>query len=415
MVSVPLKFCGSLNQTKIMTPNAPPQKLPHHMRQLIDLIIFDLDGVILSEGGYWDTARLTMWEILQQPNHLGCQDYFGSEMASTITKSKLRENIAPDSLFNELKRRAINSNWDKTYVLTSLHLTGILYRNIHPSYNGRSILPFLQDSCATTERKLHDIGSVLRAYDYNSSIGMETINQFLADADSLTGARILEYVQSFISQQLGGDLRFFAPKGEFWQFCYQIFQRIYNADPSSPGLFRIEEEPVLDRQKMAATLRTLNERYKLGIATGRPLEEVIGPLNTLELLSYFDESRIITYDHVVDAEKLFAQEENPILLGKPHPFVVLKAIYPDKDIHALLLPGYASIDHGSVVVVGDAASDIIAAKKANCISIGVLTGIENTPAGRQDKFREFSDLDCDVIIESVLELPHVLGLETCES
>ena len=402
-----------MNKTKFLTPDAPPRELPYHTRRLIDLIIFDIDGVILSETGYWDTARLTLWEILERPNYLGRRGYFGSETASTITKFKLRENIAPDSILNELKRLAINSNWDKTFVLTSLHLVGILSLYLHRQ-GGDPVLPFLEDSLATTEQKLHNLNELLKGCDYNSTTGTEMINRFLEDAHPLTGARILGYVRSFAGEQLGGDLKFFEPKGELWQFCHRVFQEIYHAESFSPFSFRVEEETVLERQRVADALRALNEsgKYKLGIATGRPLEEVIGPLNTLGLLSYFDESRIVTYNHVVDAEKIISKAGKSIRLEKPHPFVVLKAIYPDKDVHTLLLPQYSSTDHSSVIVVGDGASDIIAAKEANCVAIGVLTGIEDTPAVKQNKFREFSDLGCDLILDSMIELPYILGLET---
>ncbi len=42
----------------------------------LNTLIFDLDGVITSETKYWNTARLTVWEIICSQDYLGINQYF---------------------------------------------------------------------------------------------------------------------------------------------------------------------------------------------------------------------------------------------------------------------------------------------------------------------------------------------------
>lgn len=90
----------------------------------IQFLIFDLDGVITSEQKYWNTARLNVWELITKPDYLGLTDYFGPTHPPQVLASG-QQTINNDFIY-ELKRRAINSNWDLTYFVFCLHLAGIL-------------------------------------------------------------------------------------------------------------------------------------------------------------------------------------------------------------------------------------------------------------------------------------------------
>jgi phosphoglycolate phosphatase-like HAD superfamily hydrolase len=150
-------------------------------------------------------------------------------------------------------------------------------------------------------------------------------------------------------------------------------------------------------------------KYSLGIATGRPRSEVIHPMLALGLLSYFEGSRIATYDEVLQAEELASQLGKHVLLAKPHPFVLLKAIHPDEDVRVLYTEEFQSLDRSYAAYIGDAASDVVAAKCSNCISIGVLTGcVDGRAIASQQKM--LIDSGCNVILSSVLDLPNLLGV-----
>ena len=99
------------------------------------------------------------------------------------------------------------------------------------------------------------------------------------------------------------------------------------------GLRCLMMKPFWMWTRLRTILQTLKDanRFTLAIATGRPRNEVIEPLTALGLLSFFDPKRIVTYDEVLAAEEQLNATSGPIKLGKPHPFVVLKALHVDED------------------------------------------------------------------------------------
>ncbi len=92
------------------------------------LIIFDLDGVITSEEAYWDTAGLTLHELLYSPRYwnVGAETgpYFPA--ATAVESRRISRATFPESEIMALKARAINSNWDTCYAAVSLHLIALL-------------------------------------------------------------------------------------------------------------------------------------------------------------------------------------------------------------------------------------------------------------------------------------------------
>jgi phosphoglycolate phosphatase-like HAD superfamily hydrolase len=157
---------------------------------------------------------------------------------------------------------------------------------------------------------------------------------------------------------------------------------------------------VLPVAEIKQVLEVLAQHYKLAIATGRPRNETIVPLTKLGLLEFFESDRVVTYDEVMVAEQLVE-----LKLGKPHPFIVLKAIYPELSDAELIDLGQNS--HPRVAYIGDAASDVVAAQAAGCCSIGVLTGFG---IDLEYKRQLLGKIGCNHIIASVAALPDLLGL-----
>jgi phosphoglycolate phosphatase-like HAD superfamily hydrolase len=209
---------------------------------------------------------------------------------------------------------------------------------------------------------------------------------------------------------LGDNSYFFDPRGELWQLCYENFQGWYEG---KKGYNLPDDETVLELNNIDTTLKALHDSgaYTLAIATGRPRNEVIQPLTTLGLLQYFDPQRIVTYDEVLKAESILSHLDKNIKLGKPHPFVLFKAIYPHEEVKKFCAEDFQVENSMEIAYIGDAGSDVIAAKKAGCISIGVLTGFAEGKA-REKKQEMLVDLGCDVILDSILELPQLLGVQT---
>jgi len=374
------------------------------------IFIFDLDGVITSEKKYWNTAILTVWELISSQEYLGLNNYFGSETDWSQVLPELGERVIPSSFIYELKSRAINSNWDLTFFVFCLHLVGILseLNKVEPD-GWQEILKnenaLVWENLQQLGGKLRDCAArTLRERGYNYKISEGTIAEFWQETESLTGNAVLEYLGEFIDRRLGVNVPALEPKGDLWQLCYGNFQEWYEGkkDYQLP-----DDETVLELSKIEATLKELYGRYSLTIATGRPRSEAIAPMKALGLLKYFDPLRIVTYDEVLAAESLMSQKGKRVKLGKPHPFVVLKAIDPYINVEALCSSEYQQSDHKYAAYIGDAVSDVVAAKGAGCTVIGVLTGFA-TGEARENKRRKFAELGCDAILNSIVELPEWL-------
>ena len=371
-------------------------------------LIFDLDGVITSEKKYWNTARLTVWELICSQKYLGISQYFGESNGVSNLLAELGEKIIPSSFIYELKSRAINSNWDLTFFVICLHLVGILSKL---NKLKKTILsPLLNQNDIDLSSKLNKLSKLLQVEEYDVRISQTVINQFWQETNSLTGTAVLEYVDFFINQRLGENFSFFDPRGELWQLCYENFQAWYEG---KKGYNLPEDETVLDLNSIDTTLSTLHRsgRYTLAIATGRPRNEVIEPFTTLGLLQYFEPQRIVTYDEVLEAESILSYSNQKIKLGKPHPFILFKAIYPREDVRKLCAENFQLENGGEIAYIGDAGSDVVAAQRAGCISLGVLTGFAE--GNRREKKRQMlADLGCDVILDSILDLPDLLRIQT---
>ncbi|HAC65450.1 MAG TPA: phosphatase [Cyanothece sp. UBA12306] len=372
----------------------------------IKTIIFDLDGVITSEKKYWNTSKLTVWELICSQDYLGINQYFGTSNDVSNVLVNLGEKIISSNFIYQLKSRAINSNWDLTFFVVCLHLVAIIgnFQEVQDD----TLSQLLNQNDVDLKTKLNQLGQLIKRKNYNVEISQPIIEQFWQETKALKGAAVLEYVNFFISEKLGEKFSLFDSRGELWQLCYENFQAWYEG---RKGYNLPDEETVLDLHSIEATLSTLHYsgRYTLAIATGRPRQEVIQPFTTWGLLQYFDPQRIVTYDEVLESESILSHSNQKIKLGKPHPFILFKAIYPEEDIRQLCAENFQLENGQEIAYIGDAGSDVVAAQRAGCISLGVLTGFGEGNE-KIKKQQMLSDLGCDIILDSILELPNLLRL-----
>ncbi|HMQ32288.1 MAG TPA: HAD hydrolase-like protein [Chloroflexaceae bacterium] len=383
-----------------MQPSPMTKELPADLRERLSLLIFDLDGVITSERRYWEATKATTVQLLESEAYLGLAGYFDLGAPGSTDLAALEAAI------HDLKGRGINSNWDKTFLMAGLHLVGVLRRRLEAD-DAPAIRAAVGDGAAPLAGRLRALGGALGGRPCRSDVGAAALEEFLATNAALRGAALLDALRPFAARQPGGELLPLEHKGALWQLCYELFQGFYTGELAHPAFAAGPggEETVLPAEAIAAALGSLaaSGRYTLGVATGRPLDEVIGPLERAGLLRLFDPGRIVTIDDVFAAEAGLAGA----FLGKPHPFSVLKAIDPGASAGALLERADAPGAHRHVAYVGDSPSDVVAARRAGCTSVAVLTGARR---GEQDAAAaELAGLGCDAVIDSVLELPALLG------
>lgn len=323
-------------------------------------VIFDMDGVITSEHIYWDTAALTVYELLYSHKRFGVMD---------IDRAWCRENykelhgviFCDDKTIRAVKNLGVNTNWDLAYIVFCVS------KYIDPE------------------------GVSLDEWHF------ESVRMFIENI-TVNAPEVYDLVGKLGAMALGQEIDYFKRgHGEVWDSLIDSFQAWFHGSDGVDGL-NLKEEPLLPIDDIKEVLHSLKESgLKLGIGTGRPRDEIIFPLNEWNLIEYFEPDMIATYDEVSIAEKSL-KLDTPI--SKPNPFVFLKSAYGSEFSDSEILDkDFANELCERIVVIGDAPSDLLAAKSAKFKFVGVLTGVDRVSA---EKY--FFSMNADYIMEDMTGL-----------
>lgn len=391
------------------------------MTTLKNLIIFDLDGVITSEESYWDCAGLTLHELLYSPQYWDLANGGNYRPAATARESRtLSRETFPEWLILSFKARALNSNWDTCYAAVCLHLIDLLAHLPERA----ALLPLdpgseqwmarLRGQVAASEvAQRWDIEQLHRSWRAQHPFDLPIFH-------GVTGLELFERMDAYASELLHMPVEgVFSRRKPFWRFCQDLFQewllgdalytKTHKHPPSQagkPGCIFFEE-PLLPVEQLRATLEQLRVRgYILGVASGRVYQEAAKPLEKYDLLRYFDEQHMGTYDIVTRAEKELRAQNRATMLGKPHPFHFQAAVDYQQAL-VLAQNNEARPLETPFIAVGDSTSDILGGQAAGALTVAVLTGARS-PEARELLLKSQPDF----VIEDMTKLPELLeGIE----
>lgn len=331
-----------------------------------DTIIFDMDGVITSEQNYWDIAALSVYELTND------RLYFGNGSVSPEVQDRCKEIrnevFYGDKFITAVKEKGVNSNWDLCYL-------GFCYLA-------------------------------------SGSFTPETMTAHVVQSDGLA-FDLYEEAAVIVSESLGLPIEDTKRGAKLWLLCRKCFQEWYLGDKLFEEMYKEKSEgrgkkgmwqaenPLLPLEDTVNLLKTLSESgFRLGIATGRSEFEVSSPLKQWDCLKYFDKNSVAGYDYVVRGEENLRKAGIDALLTKPHPYLFLKALYgTDFDDVKLYRGGYDKSRLGKTLTVGDAGSDILAAKAMGADFLAVLTGVSG------EKARDyFEKTGAEYIVPNVLHM-----------
>ena len=346
-------------------------------------IIFDMDGVITSEERYWDAAALTVWELLFSGRFLclrpvpGLPD-FKTDLSTGEIAAVRRVIFCHDEVITFFKERAVNSNWDLAFLTFSFQLLllakYLASRGFSPTERtiGEKMLPLIR---------------IIRSLLSNAGKDgwSPSFEAVLSDwPEEARGGELIEKLRMLLPAGYG---QIFGDEGSMsllplWKDIQEIFQEWYLGEEASQEILAkktectgkdgliYREEPLIEVPRVKATLRELSRQgWALGIATGRPMNELKAPLEQMGIWSYFQHDSVVTFDQVAKAEK-----ELRISLGKPHPYSFLKAYWGGGKNDRELVSFAPPPQQGMCWIVGDTLADLLAAKGAGASFIGVLTG-----------------------------------------
>lgn len=332
-----------------------------------DTVIFDMDGVMTSEQNYWNCAALTVWEYL----HLNSENpvYVNAQNAMDNLREIRSRIFCDDKLITVLKGKGVNSNWDLGYVTVLIAWT--LYGKGVPK-------------------------SFKEVLEYAQSLGDNILDEY----DKLSESAALK---------TGCELDWIKRNGSMWKAMHLIFQAWFLGDKiyeqqyghtpefvkGKTGLL-YKEEPIVDKDKLVLLLDELSKSKRLCTGTGRPRVEILQPLKDWDILKYFAVNGLCNYNHVEEAEKKLHHNA----LTKPHPYMFLKALYgTDYDDKKIVDDDYDKSKIEKTLIVGDAGSDILAARAMGADFCAVLTGVNGKGAREY-----FEALNAEYILDCVTDM-----------
>lgn len=374
---------------------------------MIKTILFDVDGVLLSEERYFDASALTVWEMLMSSNYLGLSPEKFVTNPSEAEIKKIRDTVFQhDEVLKWQKSRGLNANWDMIYLSFSHQLIHLLSQI--KDYENESISKWCQ---APIDREvLVEVGKVLSRYEVKLDFGL-----FVAEFERSQAEKqeLLGYLNELAREKLGVNAAIFE-KGELWSVCQHVCQEWYVGDEhvlASTGRasvqtgkqgFLAKETTLAPKEKIAELFQFLTSRgCTIGIGTGRPELEVIQPFQHLNWLQYFEEQRIVTADDILKAEQELTGLSS---LSKPHPFTYIMGLKGKNITAEACLATALPIEQGeTVLIVGDSLADLLAARQMGCQFAAILTGLSGKAARA-----EFEQYQADYIFDSVLDVSTVL-------
>ncbi len=374
---------------------------------MIKSVLFDVDGVLLSEEHYFDASALTVWELLISRRYLGLDPQkFNTNYREAEIKAIREDVFQKDAVLKLLKSRGLNANWDMIYLTFSYQLITLLSQlketeKVKEWLSGR------------IEREtLLEIGEALR----NSGASIQ-FDAFIEDfqKSSQTKQALMEHLDDLVQEKMGIETTIFKEKGSLWSICEHVSQEWYVGDEhvlestGRPSVqlgkkgFLSNETTLAPPSEIAQLFSELTRAGTfIGIGTGRPKLETIQPFKHLGWLKNLDENHIVTADDVLTAEKTLSENKS---LSKPHPFTFLMALLGRSSGISACLDTELPIENAKeVLVVGDSLADLLAAREIGCQFAAVLTGLSGEKA-RAD----FEEYEADYILDNVLDIRELMA------
>ncbi|MDR7079160.1 phosphoglycolate phosphatase-like HAD superfamily hydrolase [Neobacillus niacini] len=376
---------------------------------MIKTILFDVDGVLLSEEHYFDASALTVWELVTSDKYLGLapEEYKTDYGAAEI--KDIREDVfgKNDEVLKLMKSRGLNANWDMIYLSFSHQLIYLLSQIKEIEFE--RIHTWLQEPI--TREVLIDLGRVLQTYSVNIDF-----NLFVADFEHSkeTKQELFNYLNQLAEEKLGVKTSIFSGGGALWSVCEHTSQEWYVGDKNvqkstgRPSVqlgkkgFLANETTLAAKEEIESLFSFLNDSgVRIGIGTGRPELETIQPFHHLDWLKHFDINYIVTADDVLKAEKELEESRS---LSKPDPFTYIMGLNGRETSVEACLSSSLPIENGEeVLVVGDSLADLLAARQMGCQFAAVLTGLSG-----KDARSDFEKHEADYILDSVLDVRGII-------
>ncbi|GGE40546.1 haloacid dehalogenase [Pullulanibacillus camelliae] len=368
---------------------------------MIQTVLFDIDGVLLSEERCFDASALSVWELLQSPNYLNIRsEHFTVTPNDAFIRTKRQEVFAGERVLSFMKSRGMNSNWDMVYLTFSYQLISLL------QYVSA---PVREAFLSRTDIDRQALKALAPHLPKDVPLNFEL---FVTDFEKSPGTKqdLLLYIDTICEEKLGRTSKLFSRSGTLWKIGQETYQEWYLGDAfieTSIGKkayqagkhgFLQEEIPLAATEELQQLFKKIRDQgIVIGIGTGRPAIESHEPLKALGLLDYIDPDRMVTATDVIEAERQFPEY---LPLGKPHPYTYLHGFFKKQTATERVLKASLPLAKAdSLLIIGDSLADCLAAQEIGAHFAAVLTGLTGEAARE-----EFEAHHAEVILSNVLEV-----------
>ncbi|MBA4544163.1 HAD family hydrolase [Thermoactinomyces sp. CICC 10521] len=376
------------------------------------MILFDVDGVFLSEERCFDASALSIWELLYAPHFLAAEKDRHTTQPGEEQIRFIRETVFDhDRVLDWMKSKGINSNWDMVFLGFSAQLLQLL-KTLVPRHKEK-VERFLLEPI--TEESLRSLAGWGKAEIASFRPSFAAFPQLFKGKQAISKHELLTYFNELASEWFSIPVTQFSRNSSLWELGYSVYQEWYlgaelyrqtegrDARESGKKGFLYQEIPLAQPEKIRKLLTGLREQgITIGIGTGRSFLETKVPFEQLDLFPLFAENHIATATDVIAAEEAYP-EFAP--LGKPEPYTYVKAyLGREAEISACLREALPLADGKQILIVGDSVADFLAARKMGCDFAATLTGLTGQAARAK-----FEELGADFILEDVTCLEKIFA------
>lgn len=361
------------------------------------MVLFDVDGVFLSEERCFDVSALAVNEMLYSPRYLNLgKEKFKINYTDEEIDSIRASIFSGDEVLERFKKMGLNSNWDMLFVTFS-----VIYINLIKNSNVNVEHVDISD--------IYAVGEMLGDVEVDYSCAVDFLKDGNYTKDTIYTA-LIDYARQRIDIK---NPEIFDMHGPIWktgQYKYQEWYLGSTDVKTSTGMEAEEEEkqgfindeewirPPEDIKDMLK--RLLEAGIEVGVATGRPRQETLIPFHQQGLMDLFRSNRISTASEVLAAE---GAEGIDVSLAKPHPFSYLWSLYEHDETYFSDAVNKRNISDDKIFIIGDSIADFYCADAIGVDFIATLTGLTG-----KEIIPSFEALGVTNMVESVLETEEII-------
>lgn len=369
-------------------------------------VLFDVDGVFLSEERCFDVSALTTYEILMDKSYLGLDASIDFQSLNDEDIQKIRAIVFDhDKILVMLKSLGLNSNWDMLFIVTALHFIEVCKQL------SSAQLDTVLNAETFSQQTLQEVGASVSDIQLDFKAPLTFLADVKPGKDHVYQA-LIAYAQKVLNTS---HTELFELKSPFWLLTQEVYQEWYlgcklfkeveqkeNRATYKQGYIYDEVvlRPVDEIKQLLSDLKDAG--YQIAIATGRPRTETIVPFETINIKELFEDEHIVTASEVLIAEDLYPDLKP---LGKPNPFSYLATLDGNEQLNyeKFATNQENRVNKDEVFIVGDSLADLLSAKTIGATFIGPLTGLKG-----QDARAELESYDADYIVDHVGEIRSIL-------